>query len=74
MDGLELLKGIDKSHHPHKVIVISGGGQMDADLCLKLASNYEVVKACLHKPYTAKQLFGAISSAFSSGMNPCESR
>jgi len=67
MDGLELLVGLRSRNLPTRVITMSGGGRLGAELYLRLSGIHDAVHTSLTKPFTIEQMLGAISRAMAAG-------
>ncbi len=59
IDGMEVIKKVRKQSPETKIIAISGGGRIDADVYLQMAERMQEV-ATLCKPFTAKDLIKTI--------------
>ena len=58
-DGFELIAALRDNHHAARVIVMSGGGRLDAETYLSMARGFQV-DGLLRKPFTSEQLLDAI--------------
>jgi CheY-like chemotaxis protein len=63
MDGIELIKLIRNIAPRVKIIAISGGGKIDADLCLNLAGELGADRTLL-KPFSKSDLMSVIGELF----------
>lgn len=59
-EGLEIIAEFRKSHPDFKIIAISGGGQIDSEIYLRMAKNLGAFQI-LSKPFETKELFRIIS-------------
>lgn len=61
-DGLELLNEIRSQGLPFKVIVITGGGQIEAEDYLRIIRDHPVVSASFKKPLNPEELISTMHS------------
>jgi CheY-like chemotaxis protein len=66
MEGIELIRNIRKVTPHVKIIAISGGGKIDADLCLEIADKLGADRTLL-KPFSKSDLLSVIGELFSEG-------
>jgi len=62
-DGLEVIRVIKNSYPEIKVIAISGGGKLSAEIYLKIASLLGAI-SIFQKPFSMNDLFREISNIF----------
>lgn len=68
-DGIELISLISRRKSRPRIVAMSGGGSyLDAPSCLDLALAAGA-QATLHKPFTAEELFGAVTQIDPPGKN-----
>jgi len=63
MEGIELISHIRKITPHAKIIAISGGGKIDADLCLNIAGKLGANRTLL-KPFSKPDLMSVIGELF----------
>ena len=63
MEGIELITNIRKVTPHVKIIAISGGGKIDADLCLEIADKLGADRTLL-KPFSKSDLLSVIGELF----------
>ena len=61
VDGIELIARIRSRWPAMRVIAISGGGRLSADLCIDLA-RLTGADACVRKPLSARDILARISA------------
>jgi len=62
-DGAEVIFELEKEFPGIKMIVISGGGQGDAQAYLKSITAYSNVKYAFEKPFAMDELLGAVKES-----------
>jgi DNA-binding NtrC family response regulator len=68
-EGLETIMELRKAHPGVQIIAISGGGQIDPDAYLKMATQFGAVRA-LPKPFGREELLEAVRSLLDERLAP----
>ena len=69
-DGLELIGTVHKDYPGLRIIAMSGGGHMSADMYLQMARGFNV-DGLLHKPFNPQELLSAVRAIETRAMLPC---